>query len=33
MGQQKPADLASIHQPVLVMNGDGRSRSGLGLGA
>jgi pimeloyl-ACP methyl ester carboxylesterase len=21
-GQQKPADLASIHQPVLVMNGD-----------
>jgi pimeloyl-ACP methyl ester carboxylesterase len=22
MGQQKPADLASIHQPVLVMNGD-----------
>jgi pimeloyl-ACP methyl ester carboxylesterase len=22
-GQQKPADLASIHQPVLVMNGDG----------
>ena len=22
MGQQKPANLASIHQPVLVMNGD-----------
>ena len=22
-GQQKPADLVSIHQPVLVMNGDG----------
>jgi pimeloyl-ACP methyl ester carboxylesterase len=21
-GQQKPADLGSIHQPVLVMNGD-----------
>jgi pimeloyl-ACP methyl ester carboxylesterase len=22
MGQQKPADLASIHQPVLILNGD-----------
>jgi pimeloyl-ACP methyl ester carboxylesterase len=21
-GQQKPADLASIHQPVLILNGD-----------